>query len=87
MLREPDAPPYGMPSIRRNDNLVSGPTIAELAAISARLLGMVGTTTKGVAEGKYDVAKTIIVLRRLSDILDQTLREAENPSGIPPQPY
>lgn len=88
VLREPDAPPYGLPSLRRDDNLVSGSNVAELALISARLLGMVGATTKGVAEGKFDIGKTIIVLRRLGDILEHKLREAENQVGnIPPQTY
>lgn len=88
MLREPDAPPYGLPSLRRDDNLVSGSNVAELALISARLLGMIGSTTKGVAEGKFDIGKTIIVLRRLGDILEHKLREAENQVGsLPPQSY
>lgn len=88
VLREPDAPPYGLPSLRRDDNLVSGNNVAELALISARLLGMVGSTTKGVAEGKFDIGKTIIVLRRLGDILEHKLREAENHVGnLPPQTF
>lgn len=90
VLREPDAPPYGLPTLRRDDNLVSGSNVAELALISARLLGMVGSTTKGVAEGKFDIGKTIIVLRRLGDILEHKLREAENQTGTPlppPQSY
>lgn len=89
VLREPEAPPYGLPSLRRDDNLVSGNTVAELALISARLLGMVGSTTKGVTEGRFDIGKTIIVLRRLGDILEQKLREAENQPGgnLPPQSY
>lgn len=86
-LREPEAPPYGLPSLRRDDNLVSGANVAELALISARLLGMVGTTTKGVAEGRFDIGKTIVVLRRLSDILEQKLREADTHMGVlPPAP-
>ena len=88
MLREPEAPPYGLPSLRRDDNLASGNSVAELAMISARLLGMVGSTTKGVAEGRFDIGKTIVVLRRLGDILEQKLREADNQSGnIPPQAF
>ena len=88
-LREPEAPPYGLPSLRRDDNLVSGTNVAELALISARLLGMVGSITKGVAEGKYDIGKTIIILRRLGDILEQKLFEAQNQTGNlpPPKPY
>ena len=86
-LREPDAPPYGLPSLRRDDNFVSGNNIAELAIISARLLGMVGSITKGVAEGRYDIGKTNIILRRLGDILEHKLREAESQSGtLPPPP-
>lgn len=86
-LREPEAPPYGLPSLRRDDNLVSGNNIAELALISARLLGMIGSTTRGVTEGKFDIGKTIIVLRRLGDILEHKLREAETGSLPPPKPY
>lgn len=88
VLHEPEAPPYGLPSLRRDDNLISGNTVAELALISARLLGMVGSTTKGVAEGKFDIGKTIVVLRRLGDILEQKLREADNHTGnLPPQAF
>lgn len=83
-LRGPEAPPYGLPSLRRDDNLVSGSNVAELAMISARLLGMVGSTTKGVAEGRFDIGKTIIVLRRLGDILEHKLREAESQANLPP---
>ncbi len=88
-LREPEAPPYGMPSLRRDDNLVSGNNVAELALISARLIGMIGSTNKGVAEGRFDIGKTIVVLRRLGDILEQKLREAEgNQVGsVTQQPY
>lgn len=86
-LRDREAPPYGLPSLRRDDNLVSGNNVAELAIISARLLGMIGSTTKGVAEGKFDIGKTIIVLRRLGDLLEQKLREAEPGSLPPPKPY
>lgn len=89
-VHEPDAPPYGLPSLRRDDNMISGASVAELALVSARLLGMVGTTTKGVAEGRFDIGKTIIVLRRLSDILEQKLREADAHMGtlpsLPPSP-
>lgn len=83
-LREPEAPPYGLPSLRRDDNLVSGNNVAELAMTSARLLGMVGTTTKGVAEGRFDIGKTILVLRRLGDMLEHKLREAESQGSLPP---
>lgn len=85
MLREADAPPYGLPSLRRDDTITSGANIADLAIASARLLGMVGTTTKGVTDGKIDINKTIQVLRRLGDLLENKLREA----GImnPPQAY
>lgn len=86
-LREPEAPPYGLPSLRRDDNLVSGNNVAELALISARLLGMIGSTTRGVTEGKFDIGKTIIVLRRLGDILEHKLREAETGSLPPPKQY
>lgn len=85
-LREPEAPPYGLPSLRRDDNFITGSNVAELALISARLLGMVGTTTKGVAEGRFDIGKTIVVLRRLGDILEQKLREADNQTGNLPPP-
>ncbi|MDR1612772.1 MAG: helix-turn-helix transcriptional regulator [Planctomycetota bacterium] len=75
--REPDAPPYGLPSLRREDHIRSGTQVAELAMAAARLMGMVGATAKGVTDGKYDVAKSIIVLRRLGDLLAHRLREAE----------
>lgn len=84
-LREPEAPPYGLPSLRRDDNLVSGTNVADLALISARLLGMVSHTTKGAAEGRFDIGNTITVLRRLGDILERKLREADNQS--PPQSF
>lgn len=84
-LREPDAPPYGLPSLRREDNLVSLNNVSELSSISARLLAMVCSTTKGVVEGRFDASKTCIVLRRLSDILEHKLREAESQTGnLPP---
>ena len=88
-LREPDAPPYGLPSLRREDNLMSMNSIAELSQISGRLLAMVSSTTKGVVEGRFDANKTAIVLRRLGDILEHKLREAENQSGniLPPSGY
>lgn len=86
MLREPEAPPYGLPSLRRDDNLVSGNSVADLALVSARLLGMVGSTTKGVADGRFDIGKTIIVLRRLGDILEQKLREADTQAASLPAP-
>lgn len=86
-LREPEAPPYGLPPLRRDDNLGSGNHVAELAMISARLLGMIGSTTKGVAEGRFDIGSSITVLRRLGDILEQKLREAEAPGGPPPSIY
>lgn len=80
-LMESDAPPYGLPSIRREDNITSAASIADLAQISAKLLGMVSTTIKGVTEGKYDLNKSIIVLRRLCEVLEHKLREAETPGG------
>lgn len=86
-VRDHEAPPYGLPSLRRDDNLVSGSNVAELALISARLLGMIGSTTRGVADGKFDIGKTIIVLRRLGDLLEQKLREAEPGSLPPPKQY
>ncbi len=81
MLREPDAPPYGLPSFRREDNLVSLTNISELSQISGRLLAMVCSTTKGVVDGRFDAGKTIVVLRRLGDILEHKLREADSQSG------
>ncbi|MDR0363109.1 MAG: helix-turn-helix domain-containing protein [Planctomycetota bacterium] len=75
--RESDSPPYGLPSLRREDAISSGSHVAELAMVSARLMGMIGATTKGVVDGKYDIAKSIIVLRRLGDLLEHKLREAE----------
>lgn len=86
-LREPESPPYGLPPLRRDDNLVSGNSVTELAMITARLLGMVGSTTKGVAEGKFDIGNAIIVIRRLSDMLESKLREAELHPGVPSQQY
>ena len=85
MLREADAPPYGLPSLRREDAIGSGANVADLAIASARLLGMIGTTTKSVTDGKIDIGKTIHVLRRLGDLLESKLREA----GVfnPPQTY
>lgn len=80
-LREADAPPYGLPSLRRDDNITSGTNVADLAIASARLLSMVGTTTKGVTEGKFDINKTIIVLRRLGDLLEHKIREADTAAG------
>ncbi len=85
-LREPEAPPYGLPSLRREDNLVSLNNVSELSSISARLLAMVCSTTKGVVEGRFDAGKTCIVLRRLSDILEHKLREAESQAGALPPP-
>lgn len=86
-LREPESPPYGLPSLRRDDNLVSGSHVAELAIISARLMGMIGSTTKGVADGKFDIGNSIIILRRLGDILEQKLREADSLASVPPASY
>lgn len=86
-LREPEAPPYGLPSLRRDDTMVSLTNVAELAHISGRLLAMVSSTAKGVVEGRFDAGKTIIVLRRLGDILEQKLREAEIGNMPPPPQY
>lgn len=86
-LREPESPPYGLPSLRRDNNLLSGSHVTELAIISARLMGMIGSTTKGVANGKFDIGKSIIILRRLGDILEQKLREADMPVGGPPSSF
>ena len=85
MLREADAQPYGLPSLRRDDAIGSGANVADLALTSARLLGMIGAATKGVTDGKIDINKTIHVLRRLGDLLDGKLREA----GVynPPQSF
>lgn len=80
-LRESDAPPYGLPSLRRDDNITSGTNVADLAIASARLLSMVGITTRGVTEGKFDINKAIIVLRRLGDLLEHKIREADATSG------
>lgn len=85
-LHESDSPPYGLPSFRRDDNTVSPDNVAELAMITSRLMGMIGSTTKGVADGRLDITKTIIALRRLGELLDHRLREAEG-SGSPPSTY
>ncbi len=85
-LREPEAPPYGLPSLRRDDNMVSLSNLSELSASAGKLLAMVCSTTKGVVEGRFDVGKTIIVLRRLGDILEHKLREADNQTGNLPPP-
>ncbi len=87
-LREPEAPPYGLPSLRRDDAMMPLSNVSELSSISARLLAMVCSTTKGVVEGRFDAGKTCIVLRRLSDILEHKLREAESQMGaLPSQKY
>lgn len=85
-LRERE-PPYGLPPLRRNDNLVSGSNVADLAVLTARLLGMIGTTTKGVAEGKFDIENAIAVIRRLGDMLEHKLLEAELHTGMPTQQF
>jgi len=86
-LREPEAPPYGLPSLRREENLMSLSSISELSQISGRLLAMICSTTKGVVDGRFDAGKTIIVLRRLGDILEHKLREADCQTGsLPPPP-
>lgn len=86
-LREPDAPPYGLPSLRREENLMALSSISELSQISGRLLAMICSSTKGVIEGRFDAGKTIIVLRRLGDILEHKLREADCQTGsLPPPP-
>ncbi len=85
-LREPDAPPYGLPSLRRDDNMVPLSNLSELSSSAGKLLAMVCSTTKGVVEGRFDVGKTIIVLRRLGDILEHKLREADNQTGNLPPP-
>ena len=86
VLRESNPPPYGLPSLRREDTLHSSNSVAELALVSARLMGMVGSTTKGVTEGKFDIGKTIVVLRHLGDILENKLREAETRVAGTPSP-
>ena len=86
-LREPEAPPYGLPSLRREDSLVSLNNVSELSNISARLMAMVCSTTKGVVEGRFDASKTCIVLRRLGDLLEHKLREAESQTGALPPPH
>ncbi len=87
-LREPEAPPYGLPSFRREDTLGTLSNISELSQISARLLNMMYSTTRGVIDGRFDPGKTIVVLRRLGDILEQKLREVDGVNGnYPPQNY
>ncbi len=83
-LQESEAPPYGLPSLRRDDSAVSPNSVAELAMITSRLMGMIGATAKGVADGKLDITKTIVALRRLGELLDHRLREAEGPGSNPP---
>lgn len=80
-LRDSDAPPYGIPPLRRDETVATGTSVTELAMVSARLMGMIGSTTKGVVEGRLDIGNAIIVLRRLGDILEQRLREAEPHMG------
>lgn len=84
MLREPDAPPYGLPSLRRDESPVGLNNVAELSMVSSRLLKMICSTTQGVIDGKFDVGKSIVVLRRLGDILEQKLIEADNYSTHAP---
>lgn len=87
-LREPDAPPYGLPSFRREDTMGTLNNISELSQISGRLMNMVCSTTRGVLDGRFDAGKTIVVLRRLGDILEHKLREAEHQGGnVPPHGY
>lgn len=83
ILQEPDAPPYGLPPLRREDRQESADKIAELAAVSSRILGMVGTIVKGVADNEYDIGNTITVLRTLGFYLNKKLSEAENRSRVP----
>lgn len=87
VLREPDAPPYGLPSLRREENSVAINSIAELSYVSSRLLGMVCSTVKGVVDGRFDVGKSSIVLRRLGDILEKKLEEAETVPGNHPSSH
>lgn len=85
VLRDPEAPPYGLPSLRRDDMHLSLTGMSELAQITGRLMSMVCSITKGAAEGRYDVGKTIIVMSRIGDILNQKLTEAEGqPSNLLP---
>lgn len=81
MLSEPDAPPYGLPPLRRDERHVPGNAVADLASLSVRILGMVGSIIKGVAENEYDINNTITVLRTLAFYLDKKLREAKKPAG------
>lgn len=77
ILQEPDAPPYGLPPLRREDRQESPDKMAELAALSARILGQVGAIVKGVSDKEYDIGNTITVLRTLSFYLGNKLNEAE----------
>lgn len=87
ILREPDAPPYGLPSLRKEDNSVAINSIAELSYVSSRLMGMISSTVKGVVDGRFDVGKSSIVLRRLGDILQKKLEEADSVPGNHPSSH
>ena len=87
MLQEPDAPPYGLPPLRREERLESVDKVAELAEVSSRILGMVGTIVKGVAEKEYDIGNSVTVLRTLAYYLNKKLSEAGGRPGgsLPPE--
>lgn len=89
-LRESDSSRYHhIPSLRRDDGIMSATNITDLTTASARLLGLISSTTKGVVDGRYEISRTISALRVLGDILEERLREVENQPGRPsqPQPY
>ncbi len=87
-MAEPDAPPYGLPPLRREEKQMSGNSIADLAALSARILGMVASIVKGVSDNEYDVNNSITILRTLGFYLDKKLREAKRqPGGQANEPY
>lgn len=84
LLQEPDAPPYGLPPLRREERQGSLDKVAELAAVSSRILDMVGSVVKGVSNNEYDIGNAITVLRTLGFHLNKKLAEAENrPAGAP----
>lgn len=87
MLREADSATYRIPSFRRDEGGISTGGVADLAMASARLLGLVSATTKGVVEGKFESGKTITALRMLGDILEERLRDADLQANRPPQVY
>ncbi len=86
IISEVEPPPYGglnLPPLRPLDKQVSGGSVAELAILSARILGMVASVLKGVADREYDINNSIAVLRTLGYYLDKELREARKQPGGP----